>query len=72
MQLVREKLHNVVERWNSHKIRKQKNRPNLPTGNPWNNYYFSKDGVEDYTNTSIPNTLNYIQKRVGDSGQYHV
>lgn len=46
--LLQQKLHQFVEQWNNHKIRKQSKSPNLPTGEPYYNYYFPPDSVKDY------------------------
>jgi len=49
MPIIREHIASFVEVHNAHTIRKQKNRPYLPTGKPYDMFYF-------------PETLNYATK----------
>ncbi|KAH8146899.1 uncharacterized protein LAJ45_08978 [Morchella importuna] len=63
MPIIRAKLHQFVENWNNHKIRKQSNRPNLPTGEPYYNYYFPPDGVNNYEQIPSLNTIESIRDK---------
>ena len=46
--ILRDEIHAYVEIWNSHTIRRQKERPHHVPGKPKVNYFFSmKNGVED-------------------------
>ena len=47
MPLIREEISNFVDSWNNHKIRKQLNRINHPTGRPFLLYFHPPDGVEN-------------------------
>jgi hypothetical protein len=48
MPSLREELQEFAELWNTHYIRKQKQRPNNVPGKPWENWEDPKPGVEDY------------------------
>ena len=48
MPLIREEIFNFVDSWNNHKIRKQRNRMNHPTGRPFMLYFHPPDGVENF------------------------
>jgi hypothetical protein len=63
MPIIRVKLHQFVENWNNHKTRKQSNRPNLPTGEPYYNYYFPPDSVNNYEQILSLNTVESIRDK---------
>lgn len=72
--LLQAQLHQFVERWNDHKIRKQTNRPSLPTGEPYYNYYFPPDGIPDYGSQPSRTTIAQIRDqklRNMDTGQLY-
>jgi hypothetical protein len=59
--ILRSKIARFVSDWNSHKIRKQKNRPNLATGQPFMNYYYPAEGIRDYG--YVPNPVKLAELR---------
>ena len=69
--LLREKVYQFVERWNSHKIRKQKNRPNLPTGEPFYNYYYPPDNITDFAQLPNAEVIAQLKHTVISYGIYN-
>ena len=59
MPLVRDAVLEYVELWNHHKIRKQPNRPNAVTGQPYILYHYPPEGVESY---EVPIDQNWISE----------
>jgi hypothetical protein len=48
MPIIRNEVNEFVDLWNVHKIRKQRERLNLPTRKPMVNYLCPAEGVRDY------------------------
>ena len=48
MPLIREEIFNFVDSSNNHKIHKQRNRANHPTGRPFMMYFHPAVGVENF------------------------
>ena len=46
--LLRDQILEFVEVWNVHRIRKQRNRPNVVQGKPFHNFFYPKVPVRDY------------------------
>ena len=64
LELIREEVFNFVDSWNNHHIRKQKNRPYLPTGRPWMLYFHPDEGTKDYANEVDNATLERLKASV--------
>lgn len=61
--LLRTKLHQFVENWNTHKIRKQSKRPNLPTGEPYYNFYFPPSHITNYQTPVSESKIQQLQEQ---------
>ena len=60
MPLIREEVRRFVQYWNMHKIRSQKNRPNVTTGRPNDLYYNPAIEVPDYGRSLPDRALNFF------------
>ena len=70
MLLIREEIFNFVDSWNNHKIRKQRNRADHPTGRPFMMYFHPEEGVENFGNKVEALSLREIKSHVDDYGLY--
>jgi hypothetical protein len=66
--LIRRQVNKFLRLWNCHKIRKQANRPFLPTGKPISLYRQPLDGAKDYRLLVNQRTLKDIQQPVSAFG----
>ena len=60
MPLIREEVRRFVQYWNMHKIRSQKNRPNVTTGRPNDLYHNPAIEVPDYGRSLPDRALNFF------------
>jgi hypothetical protein len=69
--IIREEVAAYVEIWNKHKIRKQKERPNVVPGKPVFNYHFSHTkGVENCGRPIDPELVKAIQAETAHFSKY--
>ena len=71
MPIIRKATFGFARLWNRHKIRKQKNRPNLPCGKPWILYHQPADGVLNYAHIPDEELLETLKKSVAEYGKSH-
>lgn len=68
--IIRAEVFSFVRTWNSHYIRKQKNRPYVIHGKPYMNYNHPPEGVVNY-GLSINNELvKELQKDIEEWGKF--
>ena len=60
--IIREQVTEFVRVWNIHIIRKQPNRPHVVCGQPFQNYFFLKEGVKYYSILVNTNKLRELRK----------
>jgi hypothetical protein len=70
MPIVREAVMAYVQLWNTHSIRKQKDRPNAITGKPAVLYYYTPDVVQ-YGRPIDGSLVNELQADFGSWGKYY-
>lgn len=68
MPIVREEIYEYVRLWNTYKIRYQKNRPNLPIGQPVVLYFTPPDSIHDYGSRLDQIVLKKLQADLSDYG----
>ena len=68
--LIREEIFNFVNSWNNHKIRKQRNRADHPTGRLFMMYFHLAEGVENFGCQVEASHLQEIKSHVDDYGRY--
>ena len=62
MPLIREEVIDFVDSWNNHKVRKQRNRVNHPTGRPFMLYFHPPDGMDNFRYKVEQSNLDHIKK----------
>jgi hypothetical protein len=70
MPLVREAVHVYVELWNHHNIRKQPNRPNTVTSQPYILYHYPPDSVKSYEVLVNPDWISKLEQSMEEWGVY--
>ena len=70
MPIVREAIMSYVQLWNTHSIRKQKDRPNAITGKPAVLYNYTPDIVR-YGRPIDESLVNELQADFGNQGKYY-
>jgi hypothetical protein len=70
MPLIRDAVHAYVELWNHHNIRKQPNRPNAVTGQPYILYHYPLDGVQSYEVPVNQNWISQLQQGMEEWGMH--
>ena len=70
MPLVREAVHAYVELWNYYNIRKQPNRLNAVTSQPYILYYYPPDGVKSYEVSVNLNWISKLEQSMEEWGMY--
>ena len=64
MSLIREEVRRFVQYWNMHKIRLQKNRPNVTTGRPNDLYYNPAIEMPNYDRSLPDRALNFFDNLI--------
>ena len=67
--ILRQEIFGYVKLWNVHNIRKQKCRPNVPTGKPWMLYHHPPENVKDYACEPDSACLDVLCNEVADYGK---
>lgn len=67
--IVRKETHAFVRLWNSHKIRKQPNRPNVISRQPVKNYLYPDSHVQNLGINPPVELLQIMQKDVEEWGE---
>jgi hypothetical protein len=62
MPILRRQIHGFVRTWNVHKIRRQKGREYLPTGQPLQLFHRPQQGIDDYRTRVDLNTLQNLKR----------
>jgi hypothetical protein len=70
MPLLRDAVHAYVELWNHHNIRKQPNRPNAVTGQPYILYHYPPEGVQSYEVPVDQNWISQLQQSMREWGMW--
>ena len=70
MPLTREEIFNFVDSWNNHKIRKERNRADHPTGRPFIMYFYLAAGIENFGYQVEASSLWGIKSHVDHYGLY--
>jgi hypothetical protein len=69
MPLIREEVFGFVRLWNAHKIRKQRNRPFLPVGQPIWLYNHPTADNPDFALPADPRTIELMQEKLEAFGR---
>lgn len=64
--ILREELYSFVRLWNSHSIRKQKNRPNAVVGKPFMLYHYPGSHVQNWGVSFDASQLRTIKRDIGE------
>lgn len=67
--LLRTDMQSFVRTWNTHRIRKQPNRPNAVAGKPYVLYHHPPEDIKNYGIRVHAQTLETLQKDVQDWGE---
>ena len=70
MPLIQAEIFNFVDSWNNHKICKQRNRADHPTGGPFMMYFYPAVGIENFGYQVEASSLRGIKSHVDDYGLY--
>jgi hypothetical protein len=68
MPIIRQLTHGFVQLWNKHKIRRQKKRPDHPTGSPNILYHHTNEGVRDFATPPNAELLSSLRQEVAEYG----
>lgn len=70
MPLIRTEIFDFVDSWNNHYIRRQRNRPNHPTGRPWMMYFHPDENIPIFGSSVNQNILQTLKNDVEEYGKY--
>jgi len=68
--LLRTEMQSFTRTWNSHRIRKQPNRPNVVAGKPYVLYHHTSEHVRNYGLSVDMEQLKRLQNDVRDWGEF--
>jgi hypothetical protein len=74
MPIIRSQVHGFVRTWNVHKIRRQKRRDHLPTGQPIYMYQHPQEGDDNYRTPVNQSKLQELKQPLlsyGKSSYFH-
>ena len=72
MPLLRQEIFDFVDSWNNHYIRKQRNRPDHPTGRPYMMYFHPGKNIESFGASVDARYLQILQHDVEDYGTFRL
>jgi hypothetical protein len=68
MPIIRQLTYGFVHLWNKYKIRRQKKRPNHPTGSPHILYHYTDEDVKDFVTKLNAELLSSVREEVAEYG----
>jgi len=72
MPIIRREIYRFADLWNTHTIRYQRGRPNLPTGKPIILYHHPDPPAQSYAILPCPDTLKLLQQDVYSYGKFRL
>jgi len=70
MPIIRVEIQKFVKTWNSHPIRRQKNRPECIAGQPVDLYHWPPDGTQEYGLPVDEELLHHLQQISNPWGKF--